>query len=76
MQSLEVRAQKGKEIADIPNAVTRLDENTYKVHSQTTNAIYEVVSTENGWNCNCKDAIYRPGIKCKHAWSVEWSFAV
>jgi hypothetical protein len=72
MQSLEVRAQKGKEIAAIEGAINRLDENTYKVKSQSMNMYYEVIHTENGWSCQCSDARYR-GIRCKHAWAVEYS---
>lgn len=73
--NLEIRAQKGKEISEMKNAVTRLDETTYKVHSQTSNAIYEIVSTEKGWICNCPDCRFR-GVKCKHIWAVEYSFAI
>ncbi len=75
MQSLEIRAQKGKEISDIQNAVTRLDDATYKVHSQTTRAIYEISATERGWVCQCADFRFR-GVKCKHIWAVEFSFAI
>ena len=75
MSMLEIRAQKGKEICMIPDQVTRLDETTYKVHSQTTKAIYEIISTENGWICQCADHVFR-GVKCKHVWAVEFSFNV
>ena len=75
MQSLEIRAQKGQEISEIQNAVTRLDETTYKVASQSSRAIYEIVSTELGWICQCADHVYR-GVKCKHIWAVEFSFAI
>lgn len=73
--NLELRAVKGKEIAESFGAVTRLDETTYKVKSQRTNAIYEIVSTERGWICNCPDQKYR-GVKCKHVWAVEYSFEI
>jgi len=56
-------------------AVTRLDDHTYKVASQSTKAIYEILSTENGWICQCADHMYR-GMKCKHIWAVEFSFAI
>ena len=75
MASLELRAQKGKEISMMSKAVTRCDETTYKVRSQTTNAIYEIVSTENGWACQCPDYRYR-AVKCKHIYAVEFSFAL
>lgn len=41
MQSLEIRAQKGKEIADVFGSINRLDETTYKVKSQSMNVYYE-----------------------------------
>ncbi len=72
---MEIRAVKGEQIAEIPHAVTRLDETTYKVASQSSRAIYEIVSTELGWICQCADHVYR-GVKCKHIWAVEFSFAV
>ncbi|MGH2638574.1 MAG: SWIM zinc finger family protein, partial [Rhabdochlamydiaceae bacterium] len=75
MQSLEIRAQKGKEISENFGAVTRCDETTYKVKSQSSNTIYEIVSTERGWTCQCPDQRFR-GVKCKHIWGVEFSFAL
>ena len=75
MQRLEIRAQKGKEISENFGQVTRLDETTYKVASQSSRAIYEILSTENGWICQCADHMYR-AVKCKHIWAVEFSFAV
>ena len=75
MQSLEIRAQKGKEISEIQDAINRLDETTYKVRSQSLNMYYEVLKTDRGWMCQCADHIYR-GVKCKHIWAVEFSFAI
>src|SRR5487761_978659 len=75
MQSLEIRAQKGQEISEIERAVTRLDDHTYKVVSQSSRSIYEILSTENGWICQCADHMYR-AVKCKHIWAVEFSFAI
>lgn len=75
MQSLEIRAQKGQEIAQMQDAINRLDETTYKVRSQSLNMYYEVVGTERGWSCQCPDHRFR-GVKCKHIWAVEFSFAI
>ena len=75
MSTLEIRAQKGKEIASMERAVTRLDDHTYKVVSQSSRSIYEILSTENGWICQCADHMYR-AVKCKHIWAVEFSFAI
>ncbi len=73
--NLEIRAVKGKEIAEKFGAVTRLDETCYKVASQRTREIYQIDSTERGWICNCPDQKYR-GVKCKHIWAVEYSFQI
>ena len=75
MQSLEIRAQKGKEIADVFGTINRLDEHTYKVKSQRLDMYYEVLQTERGWTCQCADQRFR-GVKCKHIWAVEFSFAI
>jgi len=75
MTALELRAQKGKEIAENFGAVTRLDETCYKVASQRTREIYQIDSTERGWICNCPDHRFR-GVKCKHIWAVEYSFQI
>ncbi|MGI0081166.1 MAG: transposase, partial [Nitrososphaerales archaeon] len=72
---MEIRAEKGKQIAQIERAVTRLDDHTYKVASQSSRTIYEILSTENGWVCQCPDHMYR-AVKCKHIWAVEFSFAI
>jgi putative transposase len=72
---MEIRAEKGKLIAQTQDQVTRLDDSIYKVHSQTSRSIYEIVSTERGWACQCADHRFR-GVKCKHIWAVEFSFAI
>ncbi len=55
--------------------VKRMDEHSYKVKSQTSNVTYNVISTEIGWKCTCLDHVTR-GIKCKHIYAVEFSFAI
>jgi transposase-like protein len=55
--------------------VIRIDENTYKVKSQSSNILYDVVATELGWSCSCPDSFYNKQ-KCKHAWSVELSLTL
>lgn len=68
------REQKGKEIAN-KNDLLRLDENTYRVRSQASPKIYNVVKTKNGWICDCPDHIFRK-ICCKHIHAVEFSIKV
>ena len=68
------RQQRGMQIAKLDNQITRMDVNTYEVHSQSGNGKYEVVKTSLGWKCSCPDHIYR-GVKCKHVYGVEFSLA-
>jgi putative transposase len=66
------RQEQGKLIAEIKDAIKRIDEFTYLVNSQSGNGNYEVHLTELGWNCSCPDYKFR-GVKCKHALAVELS---
>lgn len=68
------RMEKGQAIAKL-DSVRRIDENSYTVKSQTTDEVYQVISTELGWLCSCADHIYR-GQKCKHIYAVEFSQTV
>jgi len=47
----------------------------YVVKSQNGNGGYDVCSTDLGWVCSCPDHKFR-GIKCKHIFAVEISFAL
>ncbi len=69
MQGQNLRAEKGEVIANTEGFVRRIDEHGYKVHSQSGDFEYDVISGEFGWLCSCPDAIYR-NIKCKHIWAV------
>jgi transposase-like protein len=72
MQAQNTREQRGQSIAQIDGSVTRIDENCYKVKSQSSNGEYDVISTESGFICSCCDHTYR-GVKCKHIFAVEFS---
>ncbi len=52
--------------------VMRVDEDTYKVASQSRDVSYDVVRTETGWTCGCFDHFYRQ-VRCKHIIAVEIS---
>jgi len=67
-----LRAVRGQEIAELEGQVSRLDDSSYRVKSQSGNDDYEALSAQIGWLCSCPDHIYR-GIKCKHIWAVEFS---
>jgi transposase-like protein len=73
MQTSDFREQRGEAIARQFGWVKRVDEHFYKVHSQSGDFEYEVMSTEVGWVCNCPDSMFR-GSKCKHIHAVELSF--
>jgi len=69
------RELRGKAIAEAPNQITRIFDNLYEVKSQSGNGGYKVERNLVGWSCNCPDHIHR-GVKCKHIWAVEISFAL
>jgi len=71
----DVRELRGKAIAEAPNQITRIFDNLYKVKSQSWNGEYEISRNLVGWSCSCPDHIHR-GVKCKHIWAVEISFAL
>jgi transposase-like protein len=66
------REEKGRLIAERPNQIQQIDERFYKVASQTSDRMYDVVHRENGsWICNCLDFHYRgienhDIVRCKH----------
>jgi putative transposase len=55
--------------------VKRINELKYVVKSQNSNGDYEINSTDLGWVYSCPDHKYR-GVKCKHIFAVEISFAL
>jgi hypothetical protein len=73
LQTVGTREDRGKAIASIEGQIKRIDDNSYKVKSQSSDIFYNVKSTEIGWKCNCPDHTSR-GVKCKHIFAVEFSF--
>ena len=77
LSPIEPREQRGQAIAQLEGHVTRIDDNTYKVKSQTNNGEYTLIQTELGWICECPDSLYRgsyPNYKgCKHSYAVVCS---
>ena len=69
------RQQEGMVIANIDGAIKRISELKYVVKSQNCNGGYDVCSTDLGWVCSCPDHKFR-GVKCKHIFAVEISFAL
>jgi transposase-like protein len=66
------REEKGLEIAQRENQVTRIDASTYSVLSQNGHGEYAVCFSEDQWRCECPDHRFR-GLKCKHIFAVEFS---
>jgi predicted nucleic acid-binding Zn finger protein len=56
-------------------SIKRISDVSYIVNSQSGNGDYNVNANEMGWNCSCPDHLYR-GVKCKHIYVVELSFAI
>jgi transposase-like protein len=69
------RKQQGYLITQMNGSIKRLSETGYTVRSQSGNGTYEINSTNLGWKCSCADHTYR-GVKCKHIFAVEISFAL
>ncbi len=69
-QQIQVRRQKGQEIAKSGNV--KLNGNTWIVPSQSCSKTYEVVLGIGNSRCTCPDYIER-GMKCKHIFSVEFT---
>ncbi len=67
------RITRGAEIVSLGGQITRIDEHTYHVRSQSNkDRHYEVITTEHGMLCSCPDNIYR-GVCCKHVHAIEIS---
>jgi transposase len=69
-QQIQIRRQKGQEIAKAGNV--KLNGNTWIVPSQSCSKTYEVVLGIGNSRCTCPDYIER-GMKCKHIFSVEFT---
>jgi len=71
--SENLRELRGLEIAKARESqITRIDNATYVVLSQSGHGKYGVFLSEDEWRCECPDHRFR-GVKCKHIWAVEFS---
>lgn len=75
IQVIGTREDRGKAIAEKDGQIKRIDDNSYKVKSQSVDKWYNIQSSEIGWRCNCPDHESR-GVKCKHIFAVEISFNI
>jgi len=72
LQELEkLREERGLEIFN-RNNIRGVDGFSYRVLSQSGNGSYTVSNVDGEWVCECPDHKFR-GLKCKHAWAVEFS---
>jgi len=68
-----LREEKGLTIANARESqISRIDNVTYSILSQSGNGEYVVCLSEDEWRCECSDHRFR-GVKCKHIWAVEFS---
>jgi len=74
-QVIGTRENRGKAIAEKAGQIIRINDQSYKVKSQSSDTLYDVTSTEIGWKCSCPDHQTR-GVKCKHIYAVEISFGI
>jgi len=74
LQELEkLREERGLEIFNRNrNNIRGVDGFSYRVLSQSGNGSYTVSNVDGEWVCECPDHKFR-GLKCKHAWAVEFS---
>jgi len=64
------REERAKNLLANPHThILRINDDHYQVKSLATNRIYDIISTESGWICNCPDAKYRK-VTCKHAHAI------
>lgn len=74
---LSGREVRGRAIAELEGQVKRIDDNTYKVKSQSGKGEYTLIQTELGWVCECPDSLFRgsyPSFRgCKHSFAVTYS---
>ena len=72
-QVIGTREDRGRAIAEKDRQIMRMNDHSYKVKSQSSDILYDITQTENGWKCNCPDHETR-GVKCKHIFAVELVF--
>jgi len=61
------REERARKLLENPNThILRINDDHFQMKSLATNRIYDIISTESGWICNCPDAKYRRVI-CKHS---------
>ncbi|MFA5364228.1 MAG: DDE-type integrase/transposase/recombinase [Candidatus Bathyarchaeia archaeon] len=69
----KLREERGLDIYNNNSkSIRNVNSLSYRVLSQSGNGVYTVSNINGAWVCECPDHKYR-GLKCKHAWAVEFS---
>jgi len=69
--SIYSRDLRGKAIADQGDQIKKVNENAFKVKSQSGSGFYEVKTTKDGMTCTCPDFTYRGG-RFKHIAATKY----
>jgi len=69
---LETRQVRAWEMLSNGNEIKRINENAYRVKSQTGNGSYRVIREGLDWSCECPDFTNRQ-VACKHIYPVYFS---
>jgi transposase-like protein len=71
------REERGRRIAEKSNQIVRLEDRFYKVASQSSQVMYDVIKKKasSGWLCTCPDFQHR-NVQCKHIWAVQFSLKI
>jgi len=67
--TLEARQIRAWEMLSNGTEIKRLNENAYRVKSQSGNGYYLVTKQDENWSCECPDAVHRK-IACKHIYAT------
>lgn len=69
------REVRGKAIADMGDQISKVNENSFKVKSQSGKGFYEVKHTDLGMTCTCPDYVNRGNV-CKHIMATRFYLEV
>jgi len=69
---LETRRVKAWEMLSNGTEIKRINENTYRVKSQSGNRSYMVLREGMDWSCECPDYAWRQ-VACKHIYAIYFS---
>jgi putative transposase len=70
--TLETRQVRAWEMLSNGNEIKRVNENAYRVKSQSGNGFYLVSKQGEDWTCECPDFVHRQ-VACKHIYATYFS---